>query len=568
MAYPDTDYLTKLTIKRLAELNATRAKVEALEARAMLLEDYEVERKKLAVLQRLQEQHGALAPALADANAAVRELKSHLQSVYDADLLLDPELRALTALHAVAYATRTLDRMSEPGRYSMEGSAGVLELASSTLAMFSSRPGAGAAFAEAGTAPVLIKLLSPLFPPVVVINICNNVGNMADDYDFRQALRTGGGVGALVRLLRGDCETAVQAASAGALSLLSARDIVIQDSVRYLGGIDLLVDMMVTGDTYTAETARYCLLSLRHGNVRNQADIIASIRANPGLVKNVRRLDLASELLRFEEGTPRVRPSYATTPLRDYGTPTKTSLRPKTADSFRHKAADYYVQPLTSARSPAARYQPPGLGASAAASAAAARVLALTSPRLAATSLRLLASPSKYTPPASVSPGLEAAYELGAMPEIDSALLKRKHLMRYTPEDLATLLQETGFDKLDLRGFRLHRVSGLDLLDMTEDEMLVRLMLPRHKVRKLRALQHAVALYDRIATLPRQGSLSEVEMRLYLASHGCGIAEVDKVVRLFRSLVRTDALDFVTFWDFVTGYDWISQALRIYNVPS
>ena len=46
--------------------------------------------------------------------------------------------------------------------------------------------------------------------------------------------------------------------------------------------------MMVIGDTYTAETARYCLLSLRHGNVRNQADIIASIRANPGLVKNVR----------------------------------------------------------------------------------------------------------------------------------------------------------------------------------------------------------------------------------------------------------------------------------------
>jgi hypothetical protein len=75
---------------------------------------------QLAVLQRLQEQHGALAPALADANTAVRELKSHLQSVYDADLLLDPELRALTALHAVAYATRTLDRMSEPGRYSME----------------------------------------------------------------------------------------------------------------------------------------------------------------------------------------------------------------------------------------------------------------------------------------------------------------------------------------------------------------------------------------------------------------------------------------------------------------
>lgn len=53
---------------------------------------------------------------------------------------------------------------------------------------------------------------------------------------MRLTLRGGGGVGALVRLLRGDCEASVQAAAAGALSLLAARDIVIQDSVRYLVG--------------------------------------------------------------------------------------------------------------------------------------------------------------------------------------------------------------------------------------------------------------------------------------------------------------------------------------------
>jgi hypothetical protein len=78
-------------------------------------------------------------------------------------------------LAVVTYASASAPRM----HCTSQGSAGVLELASSTLAMFSSRPGAGAAFAEAGTANVLIKLLSPLFPPVVVINICNNVGNMA-----------------------------------------------------------------------------------------------------------------------------------------------------------------------------------------------------------------------------------------------------------------------------------------------------------------------------------------------------------------------------------------------------
>lgn len=42
------------------------------------------------------------------------------QGVYDADLLSDPQLRALTMLHAVAFSTRTLDRFSEPGRYALE----------------------------------------------------------------------------------------------------------------------------------------------------------------------------------------------------------------------------------------------------------------------------------------------------------------------------------------------------------------------------------------------------------------------------------------------------------------
>lgn len=56
----------------------------------------------------------------------------------------------------------------------------------------------------------------------------------AEDLDVRLALRSGGGIGALVRLLRPDCESSVQAAAAGALSLLSARDIIVQDSVRYL----------------------------------------------------------------------------------------------------------------------------------------------------------------------------------------------------------------------------------------------------------------------------------------------------------------------------------------------
>lgn len=85
--------------------------------------------------------------------------------------------------HLCVLSCDTVPPRRAPSRHArvcaVQGSAGVLELASSTLAMFSSRAGAGAAFAEASTAPVLIKLLSPLFPPAVVLNATNTIGSMA-----------------------------------------------------------------------------------------------------------------------------------------------------------------------------------------------------------------------------------------------------------------------------------------------------------------------------------------------------------------------------------------------------
>ena len=59
-----------------------------------------------------------------------------------------------------------------------------------------------------------------------------------------------------MRLLRPDVEPTAQTAAAAALSLLAARDIVIQDSVRYLGGIEFLVDLMASPDSYLSEVAR------------------------------------------------------------------------------------------------------------------------------------------------------------------------------------------------------------------------------------------------------------------------------------------------------------------------
>ncbi len=48
----------------------------------------------------------------------------------------------------------------------------------------------------------------------------------------------------------------LQRAAASALALLAAHDPVIQDSVRYLGGIDLLVALLAHGRSSVADVAR------------------------------------------------------------------------------------------------------------------------------------------------------------------------------------------------------------------------------------------------------------------------------------------------------------------------
>lgn len=98
----------------------------------------------------------------------------------------------------------------------------------------------------------------------------------------------------------------------------------------------------------------------------------------------------------------------------------------------------------------------------------------------------------------------ESLYRLGVVPEVTGELLRRRHLARYSHEEMTLLLQEFGFDMLDLRQFRIHRISGLDLLNMTEDDMFTTLVLPRVRVGTLRSLQRAVQLFDRISTIPPQ----------------------------------------------------------------
>ena len=48
------------------------------------------------------------------------------------------------------------------------------------------------------------------------------------------------------------------------------------------------------------QIARHSLVSLRRGNIKNQAETITSVRSSVALAKDIRKLDAASELLKFE----------------------------------------------------------------------------------------------------------------------------------------------------------------------------------------------------------------------------------------------------------------------------
>jgi hypothetical protein len=100
---------------------------------------------------------------------------------------------------------------------------------------------------------------------------------------------------------------------------------------------------------------------------------------------------------------------------------------------------------------------------------------------------------------------------------------------------------------------RLSRALALPCAFHPSHPCLPPFFLPPSLPSQVQALQSAVHLFDRIATLPYQGRISEIELRLYLAGQGASSTNVTKILKLLRTLLRTDRFDFVTFWDFVTG---------------
>jgi hypothetical protein len=177
--------------------------------------------------------------------------------VADAELDGDEDLLALTAAHAARYAVGLIHQATDAGTCLVsKAHQVVVDLAAATLSMLSQRPPAHEVVLTAGAVPVLLQLLDPLQSACAVENAAKMLGNLAADAASRSIIRSTGGIGSLARLLKRDCAPSMQAAAAAALSLLAGRDAVVSDTLRYLGVLPLLVDLLNSPHASVTEAAR------------------------------------------------------------------------------------------------------------------------------------------------------------------------------------------------------------------------------------------------------------------------------------------------------------------------
>jgi len=285
----------------LGSLERLRRKLALLDAQAGAPDELEAAEQEAACGQLLKAVRSSSpaprAPASSAASDAVSDLKMYLEAVLDADRAGDDVLLAITQQHCIAFAVKVINEaegalvpldkvccfcvalwldlcqhkgnhqrpasrpthrppLSNPHRARTQAMRGVVDLAASTLCTLSQRASARELLLNENAVPALVSLLTPSHHARAVTDAAAALGNLSSDPDCGRAVRSGGGVGALVRLLRPDAPSSMQAAAAAALCLLAARDAVVQDSVRYLGGIDLLVDLLASPRSSVAEVAR------------------------------------------------------------------------------------------------------------------------------------------------------------------------------------------------------------------------------------------------------------------------------------------------------------------------
>mmetsp|Transcript_14018 Transcript_14018/g.39651 ORF Transcript_14018/g.39651 Transcript_14018/m.39651 type:complete len:629 (-) Transcript_14018:29-1915(-) len=592
--YNGIDFLAERTVRKLARMQRSLSVAadaeDRIELAALCREPVELLRAMLDTSTHLEQ----LRPTLQDLTELVTELKNSLQFLADAE-----ELQAFHALEeaecrAVGLVVQLLNRLSEIDPSTLQSVEGVVELILETGVMLSSRTACLDHFREFSGLQVLVNILDTHDHSLMLERGCIIVANLAESALNRYHLRLEGGVSALVSLLDGHMLDGVRMASATALAMMSCSDGPCQDALRHCDGITLLVRMANSPDTRVATVAKLALDCACEKNAQNSSAVMRALRkeqiASDGGFGRAAALLAEVNAILDRESYSSYSPSRTVSP-NQYRTPEKRFSYGEPADAgLGRSPSPARGRPRASGWSSPARSASPALGSydTPRTTRYSASVNTTLSPRSERGS-----SPARRTIEILQS---SFNFRLGWESDDEEEPLSRLHGSNFlssptrpdaearhstsyalqhlrackppsmlTPSEVYSLLLEMGCLPSEAQQVMDLRLSGAEMLHLSERDMLRKLHIGPIVTRKLVMIQRAGEMFDRMTRTAMQGKISELEFRVFLATQGLRGSDISSLADKFRSL-RAGGDGCVSFLEWAKSYHYFSNLLCTFGL--
>ncbi|KAL3155667.1 hypothetical protein ABBQ32_012695 [Trebouxia sp. C0010 RCD-2024] len=139
--------------------------------------------------------------------------------------------------------------------------------------------------------------------------------------------------------------------------------------------------------------------------------------------------------------------------------------------------------------------------------------------------------------------------------------LTSKPFTRYTVAETVQLLSEIGIR--DGSPFETNGITGGDLLDLDDEELKEDLHLTNLQAKKIRRVQSAFDMFNRMMQTPGKAELTLTELRNFLTSVGRAESDTAAIANGFKQGLQKQNLATFTFAEFLQCYQWLLKTLHL-----
>lgn len=397
-------------------------------------------------------------------------------------------------------------------------------------------------------------------------------------------IREQNGIPVLVKLLEATPFDGVTAAAADALRALAMSNEANKTAIREAWAVPLLVKLLGSEvDTSVIEKAVDCLRILTTGNEANKVALLTSASGLPCLVRLMenspdqlvieRAAAVVGNLSTTDQFFSAIREAGAIqrlVRLLDSGSTNRTTeIAAKTLANLASESSNRKGIRLAGGVPPLMRLlmDKPSEQVMIAVDEALRR-LEISAPERNATLEAFRYADTRNA--AALAGAIQAAQQeaVQAAEAADSArsqqaapLLTTKPFTRYSVAETVQLLSEIGLR--DGSPFETNGITGGDLLDLEEEELKEDLHLSNLQAKKVRRVQSAFELFNRMMQTPGKSELTLTELRNFLSSSGRGEGDIAAIVNGFKQGLQKQTVATLNFAEFIQCYQWLLKTLHL-----